>query len=836
MTIRLAWRLLAGRRSLLVLAVACIAIGVAARGAVSGSVTAFEAHLAREARSLLAADLELSSARPLEPDIRSALAEVLPPGSRRAELRTLTAMAAGRSQAVMVELAAIGDGWPLAGELRGEPAESVKTLQSDQPLALVEADLLPRLGLAVGEELGLGRSRFRIVGTIAAEPGGGSSFRLGPKVYVPLASLDGAGLSDAGIRARYHLLTAVPDPGSVPGIAAALRARLHLEPAPLDAMGPGPSADRVSLRTATESARSGARSVARGADFLRLVALFALGLGAIGVAAIARAMMLAQAEDLALLRVLGATRVGAAGVFLVQAVILGLAGGLIGLAVGAGLATGAAAALGLAPAWPSVSDLGTGLALGVAAALLATALPALTLARMAPLAVLRGESPASIALKTLALILVAALTATVVLAATEVRSWIIGPAVAAGAFALAGVLALAGRLILPGLARLRPPSFALRLGFAHLRRSGGALLVALGLAAALGSALLCLRSSILAELAPDRVAHLPAYFALDVQDDQREDFTAFLRQRGLEPNLRALVRARLQAVDGIPTTAAADPARSREAERGAFFRRREQNLTWAAAPGPGETLIAGRWPQAANECAVEARWAEQVGVRMGSRLRFDLQGVEFELVITGLRRVDWLSFQPNMFITCAPTALAGAPAVWIGTIPGMAATERRSFTADLAQRFPNITAIDIGDAVVKARSLVDRLSAGIAAVSLVALLAGLAVVAGTAAALARERRQESAVIRALGGTRATVALALAGEFAAASAVAAVLGAAAGVIGGLLLTRSQMPVAFTVPGIDLTVLVLILSGTATLTAVITARRAWRVPPLAVLRED
>jgi hypothetical protein len=54
----------------------------------------------------------------------------------------------------------------------------------------------------------------------------------------------------------------------------------------------------------------------------------------------------------------------------------------------------------------------------------------------------------------------------------------------------------------------------------------------------------------------------------------------------------------------------------------------------APAPGPGERLVAGRWPNEVGECAVETRWAERLGVGIGSRLVFDVQGVE---VATGQR-------------------------------------------------------------------------------------------------------------------------------------------------------------------------------------------------------
>jgi putative ABC transport system permease protein len=603
-------------------------------------------------------------------------------------------------------------------------------------------------------------------------------------------------------------------------------------------MGAGPGDQPVRVRSANEAAQQGARAASRIADLLRLIALFALALGALGVAALAAGMMRLQAEDLAVLRVLGATRARAAGVFAAQAVALGAAGGLLGTLIGSGLAALAALAMGLQPVLPAVREALVGVALGATAALAAAALPALALARMQPLAVLRGDEPGRAPRGAVAIVLLLAVGLGVTAAALEVRSWIIGPAVAIGAAVAALLLALAGRVLLPFAARLRPRAFALRHGLANLARPGRrpiALMVALGLAAALGSALLVLHGSLAAQLAPGRAVAIPSFFVIDLQDDQREAFTTRLVERGLRPNLRPQVRARLRSIDNVEATrpAAGD---TREAEHGNRMRRREQNLTWAAAPGPGETLIAGRWPAAAGECAVQDEWAKTVGARIGSRLVFDVQGVEVVATITGLRRIDWWTFQPNFFVSLAPGTLDGAPTVWLGTIPAQPREQRRALVADLAREFPNVSLIDVAEAAVAVRSAIDRAAVGVAAIAAVALLAGLAVAAGTAAATARERRAESALVRALGGRQGTVALALAVEFAAASAVAGLVGAGFGIAGGLALTAAVLSVPTVVPWAVLAALVAVLAAAATATALAVARSAWLVPPLAALREE
>jgi putative ABC transport system permease protein len=837
--IRLAWRLLVGRPGLAWLALACIAVGVAARGAVTGSVGAVEARLANEARALIAADLEVSSTRPLSDDLLATVTATLPPGARTAQARSLTAMASAGNAAVLCEVNAVGHGWPLAGNLLGEPADSAAALHGAEPVVLADPDLLPRLGVAVGDQLTLGTGRFRVVGTIAAEPGaGGNPFRLGPRLYANLAALETSGLSGSGIRARHLLLATLPDPATAQATAVRLRVALDLPADQGEGLGGGPSQSPVTVRSAQEAARQGARAAGRAADLLRLVALFALALGALGVAALAVGMMRNQAEDLATLRVLGATRRRAATIFLLQALLIGGVGGALGSGLGALLAVGACLVMGVPPAWPQGPEIAMGLGLGVVAALAATTLPALALARMAPLAVLRGEPPAAVPRGLGLAVLVVAAGLAALAAALESRSWTIGPAVAGGAALVALMMAGLGRLVLPLFARLHPRSFALRHGLANLGRNGqrpAALVVALGLAAALGAALLTMRASFDGELSPGRMTARPGFFAIDVQDDQREAFAAALTAQGLAPNLRPQVRGRLTALDGIAASAI-PVGTSREAERATLLRRREQNLTWAATPGPGETLVAGRWPAAVGECAVQDRWAETLGVGLGSRLAFDVQGVPVEAVITGLRRIDWWTFQPNFFISLHPDALAGAPAVWVGTVPALPRDQRRALAAGLARDFPNVSLIDVADAADAVRAGIDRASAAVAAIAAIALLAGLAVVAGTAAAGARERRSEAALIRALGGCASTVALAVATEFTAAALPAAVLGAAAGIAGGHLLAGTILDAQVVLPWVWLALLVAILPAAAALTALGAARSAWRAPPLAVLREE
>jgi putative ABC transport system permease protein len=151
---------------------------------------------------------------------------------------------------------------------------------------------------------------------------------------------------------------------------------------------------------------AGRADVARG---LRAAAVYGLiGLTAVALAAaayivygLAQLNLLARYPELAVLRTLGASTRQVEGLLFRQALVLGAAGGLVGVLGGAGLSwavlQGAGAASGLALAHPRVGweAVALGIGLGIALALCGVWLPARRACRTPPLVLLRaGAGPA----------------------------------------------------------------------------------------------------------------------------------------------------------------------------------------------------------------------------------------------------------------------------------------------------------------------------------------------------------------------------------------------------------------------------------------------------------
>jgi putative ABC transport system permease protein len=276
----------------------------------------------------------------------------------------------------------------------------------------------------------------------------------------------------------------------------------------------------------------------------------------------------------------------------------------------------------------------------------------------------------------------------------------------------------------------------------------------------------------------------PSFFFLDVQSDQREPFARLLeRAAGAPPTLTPVVRARLSAIDGERLTRAVVERRRSRQEEGWYFTR-EYVLTWAAEPPSGNQLLRGRWWTAAEAAAgarvsVEEVAARHLGVDLGSRMTFDIQGVPVEAEVTSIRRVDWQSLTTNFFVVFSPGALEGAPATWVGTARVPAAAESGLQNAVVAA-FPNVTAVPVRDVLERVNVVLGEIAVAVRLVALFTLGAGLLVTAGALTATRSQRLYESVVLRTLGATRGVVARAFAVEY-------GLLGAVAGLGGGLLAT-------------------------------------------------
>jgi putative ABC transport system permease protein len=833
-----------GSRGRMLFFTACLAVGVAAVTGVDALIGAVEGGMRAQGRELLAADLRLGSNFKLPEDLGPRVLEKIeaagmdPDGVEETRFRELVSMSstggAGEPGAShLVEVRAVGEGFPFYGELLTEPAGALTGL--DDHGALIAPELLRRLELAPGDELWLGGAAFRIAGTVLSEPDQLEfSMTMGPRVLLTAAGLDRTNLVQFGSRIRYRALFKIPD-ATDDGMSL-LRHILRY----------GLAEGRTIRVETTESAQENvANGIGRVGSFLGLVALLSLVLGGIGVAQIVRAWISARTPSVAVLRCLGYRPREILVTYLCQVALLAAVGSALGAALGALLPF---AAPHLAPEFLSQESIrpwqpmailrGLGLGVGIA---LVFAIPPLTAVwRVSPARVLRAEAnplPVPLAIRVGSR---AVLLAGVFLAAWAQAKDLRFAAGFAGALALLTALLAGAAWLVTRLARRLPRrrlSPYLAHGLAALGRPGegtAGSVVALGLGVLVVLQLFLVHTRLAGELETALPEDAPTAFFIDIQPDQWDGVRGLLEtEQATGMTSAPVIMARLAQLDGVPVEEMLRRPEGRHIPR--WVLTREQRLTWRDDLPASNQLVEGEWftDPRANEVSIEEGYAEDLGLDLGSTIVLDVQGVPVELVVTSLREVEWRSFAINFFFIVEPSALEGAPHFRLAAARlGAAAEERVQDT--LAASFPNVTMLRVRAILERVVGLLGQLARGVRALSGFTILVGIAVLAGAISSGSLRRGREAALLKALGVTRRGVVLLFAVEYALVGLVAGGIGSLGAFAGSWLFLEHVVDIEPSLPLAPLVYATLGSGLAATACGLGASARALATRPLATLR--
>lgn len=797
---RLAARLFLRRARTMLFLAACLAVGVAFLSAVSHLLFAVDGAIAARARDMLAGDVQASSSRPFSDSEQSALDAALTPGRRASQsvsLASMLAPARASEPPFLVAVKAVDDAYPLRGALLTAPPGA----KPAPGTCLVERSAALQHGLKVGDAVRLGALNLRVAALIDQEPDRDFlGFSFAPRVLIARADLDHAGLLGLGARVRYAWTLALDASESpAPAVAAVKK---ELSRALADA--------HVGLITYAEGESSAREGLRRAALFFTALALAALLLGAAGLRAGLALFLDAESDTMGLLRCLGASAAEVERLYVGLCVGVGLLGGGAGALAGWALAAAAARAagrfdLGLAlSAPPRAEAFAEALLLCGALAWGLSAARVRALAARPPLDALREppQAPRALAAAGWAAAALAVAAAAWRRAPTPKDALLLAAALAAGTL-IVEMLARAGLAGAERLSRALAGAglpFPVRHGLRRLvrrRRESRVMLFTLAggfaLLAAVGSA----REGFSRALAPSQAEDAPDLFLVDVQPTQvaRARAIAARWSRG-EAAFAPLVRARLLRVDGeaLRRDAKRD---GDEAERGRW-RSREYNLTYADAPNPSETIVAGKfWAPGADvaEASLEQDFMDRAGLRLGARLTFDVQGREVDAVATSVRRVEWAAMRPNFFVTLTPGLLREAPQTFIASLRARDPAASAELRKELARALPNVSVIDAAALLATARRTLGLILTAVGALAAFCVGVGALVVAGLVALGRAERGAENELERALGWTEAESRAADAAELLGLGALSALCAAAAGAgLSWALARRLDVPLA------------------------------------------
>jgi predicted lysophospholipase L1 biosynthesis ABC-type transport system permease subunit len=835
-----------GQRALL--AIVCVTVGVLAIVALQLVGNMVDVSLTGNIRALNGGDLDFLLPR-ITPQQLAYFGQIEAQGEIAAYTAVATdqGSAQGRRPLARIDHIQVVDPaeYPLAGApLFAAPGNGTfATALAGTSLVLTQ-DLAQQLGVGTGDTITLtladGRPAALVVGGVIRNAG---LFQQ-PQAVIALATYEALRSASAPSLAHDEVYADVP--GHSAAAAAAVQQQLLQQ---------FPQADVITTANLLQSNQQEAQGIRA---FLQVVGLVTLLIGGMGIVSTMQVLLRRRRSEIAMLKVAGYRRRQLYALFGLEALLLGLAGGLLGAAAGVGASlllkdvVGNAFALVLPPVVDPLT-VGAGIVVGGATALIFGLLPIVQASQMRPLALLR-ELPEGARLTSRAsggLLILLVLTLFFALALAISQNVMLAGALVLGAGITLGALGLLLSVViwllakLSGLAAVLPRAWrasallALRnLGRGRARTATTQVALCVGVFGA--GVILLVGQGLQAQYAQGSNAinaSVVTTSAVFPAVDQQLSHTAGITRRETHPQAGAL----LQAINGVPANN----------ELNAIL---GYDLSHGQVPAPPDiTLDSGRMlgPQDAGttNIVVDVQQVDRsLNLALGDRLTLQYT-TKFNGTSAGAPALTLtiVGFYTNNTLFAARagdviaddgvvTRLAGRGAsyqILLHLDPQVADAVLAQLQAQYAGQIGVHNYVEI---VVQAETLLKNVILALEAMVLPALLAAFVLIANTVALAMFERRRELGVLKAVGQSSRGVLTAVLAEQGIAALVASLLA----MLGALAVTGALGQVGLPVHA-DLAspLAVGIVTATTVACLLVASGVAWsavRVRPLAVLRYE
>jgi putative ABC transport system permease protein len=835
---KMAWRDSRASRRRLALFALSIVLGVAALVSIGSFRDNLRQAMADQSKSLLGADLAVTSRQRLTDAVRGFLDGLGGEQSRETSFSSMIVFPTRGGQTRIVQVRALEGGFPFFGEVVTEPAGAFSRLHAGD-YAVLEDSLLAQFGLSVGDPVRVGDATFTIAGALKKIPGESPAVAmLAPRVYVPLSALEQTHLVQPGSLVRYRTYFKLPPARDVEALVRDMRDRFR------DA--------QLGFDTVENRKRDLGRVLDNVESFLNLVGFIALLLGAIGVASAMHVYVQQKIATIAVLRCLGATAWRSFAVYLVQGMGLGILGAGLGAGVGIAVQLSLPAVFGsflpldakILISWRAVAS---GMGAGLVICLLFTLLPLLAVRRVSPLRALRtGFGDPQTERDPLRLALYGLIAAAVFgFALWQTNRWQRGLGFALGLAAGFGALTGTAKLVTWAARRWTPRRlpYVWRQGLANLYRPQNRtvlLLVALGLSTFLVLTLYLTHAALLGEFRGSTGEERPNLLFFDVQDDQLAGLDSLLRSEGAPARQQApIVTMRITALKGRPVE---ELLRDRAPGRGGWALRREYRCTYRGQLADTETLVAGSFVGRVSPGAlvvpisVEEGLAKELQVGVGDEINFDVQGVPVRTRVGSLRSVEWQRLQANFFVVFPEGVLEAAPKFFVVATRARSPEHSASVQQAVVRAYPGVSAIDLGLVLQTLDGIFDKVSLVVRFMAMFVALTGVVVLAGTVLTGRFQRVRENVLLRTLGATRRQVLRIMLAEYGVLGVLAAITGSVLAVAASWLLAHWVFQTRFTLSPLPLLAVVVAVTGVTVVTGLLASRGVGKHPPLEVLRQE
>ncbi|QCK15323.1 ABC transporter permease [Mangrovivirga cuniculi] len=826
-----------GKRSIgkLILIVNGIILGIGALVAINSFSAGLKNQIDNEAKELLGADIEVTSRNKEIPKEVYELADSL--NMEISEEIRFASMAyfpkTGDSR--LVNVRAVEESFPFYGEIETSPLGKGKTFNQEKK-AVVEQSLMNQFNASTGDQVKIGDKEYPIAAAITKVPGeSGFASSFATPVYIPLSTIEETGLIQFGSRITYKAYLKYPPGFSQKTFEEVVKPKFEA----LDVRFDDVEERKEELGEAYSDLGS----------FLNLTAFIALLLGCLGVGSSIHSYIKEKTNQTAILRCLGTTGKTAMQIYLIQIMSVAFIGSLIGAGIGVLIQF-------ILPElfkdfipfdidmMLHIPSIVSGIATGVIVTLLFSLIPLIQAKNVSPLQAIRSSvQPVKIP-KINYLLYIILIIFIYLFSFYQMRD-----AIGAVYFTIAilfsfGILWTVAQGIIYLVKKFFPnkAGFIWRQGLANLFRPNNQT-TTLVMSAGLGTALLCTiyltQDLLLSKVNFVSSGERPSIVAFDVQSDQIDSLEDLTQQKGMPViNSVPIVTIKLHSIKGRPVEEIDKDTTSKI--RG-WVLNREYRVTYRDHLIESEELLEGEFTGEVEKgdpvyISLDQGIAEDMLVKVGDNLTFNVQGALIETTVGSIRKVNWQRLQTNFLVLFPEGVLNKAPKFHVLLTRAETPEATAAYRNTVARDFPNISIIDLNLVINTIENIVDKISYIVQFMAWLCILTGILVLYSSIRSSKDARLRENVLLRTIGANKKQVRGIIFTEYLILGTISAFMGILIAILGSWLLAYFSFETKFTFSVVPLLIIFGIIAGLIITIGVINSKSATRSSPLEVLRKE
>ena len=201
------------------------------------------------------------------------------------------------------------------------------------------------------------------------------------------------------------------------------------------------------------------------------------------------------------------------------------------------------------------------------------------------------------------------------------------------------------------------------------------------------------------------VEERPRFFVIDAKQEQIKDLEEQVNAKGAKlENISPMIRGRVIKVNDIDFTkhSSINGDEKLKTDKNEL-KNSTVNLSYRTMLKESEEIVEGvefsgvydsKDFSKPIELSVEKRYADRRGIKLGDNIVFDVLGLEIETKVVNIRTVKWTEFVPNFFFILQDGALDDAPKTILATISS-GDYDAQQMLIKLSDLFPSLTIIDV---------------------------------------------------------------------------------------------------------------------------------------------